>query len=148
MNIVPPSGFASNVSTTKEAPFTANAAPSLPDKFRMQHGALPLNSQLNGKHPLESRLQSWEETQQKRQLEQYRQIFGVAEPMKRMMELKIVEQTDFNPLSDYNTSIHRDILTNKDSTVDWEDVYPGTGLSSGMMVGDDIHTKIEKKLGI
>ena len=153
MNIVPPSNFKSNISTADEGTIISNAVPSLPDTFRQQQGgSVPLNTQLNDRHPLENRVKNWEETQQKRQLEQYRQLFGVAEPMKRVMELKIVEQTDFNPLSNITSSatssLHRDILLNKDCSVDWEDIFQGTGLQSGNMVGEDVHTRIEKQLGI
>lgn len=59
-------------------------------------------------------------------LEQYRRIFGAAEPIKRTMELKIVEQTDFMPNALGNASnVHRDILLNKDTSIDWEDIYTG-----------------------
>lgn len=64
------------------------------------------------------------------------------------MELRIVESSDFNPLSSAGGSIHRDILLNKEASVDWEDIYPGTGLASGVNLGADIHAKIEKQLGI
>ena len=154
MNIVPPRNFPSAVSTDNDHQNLSNAVKSLPDTFRQQQGgALPLSTQLNDRHPLESHLQRWEDTQYRRQLEQYRQVFGIAEPMKRVMELELVKSTDFNPLSDItqNSSIHRDILMNKDNSIDWEDVYPDTHvrtMASGMMVANDIHSKIESKLNL
>lgn len=146
MNIVPDNTFKSSISTDKAGEHKSNAVQSLPDVFREQVGARPMNTQLNDRHPLESRISNWEETQHKRQLEQYRQIFGIAEPMKRVMELKLVENTDFNPLN--HSELHRDILMNKETSIDWEDVYPAADFPSGMMVGDDLHTKIERKMGI
>ncbi|CAR28919.1 hypothetical protein ZYGR_0U02780 [Zygosaccharomyces rouxii] len=146
MNVVPPSNFQSQVSTDKG--LSSNAIKSLPDTLRQQNGgSVPQSSQLSNRHPLEARLQNWEETQRKRQLEQYRQIFGIAEPMKRVMDLKLVEQTDFNPLNQSN--LHRDILLNKDSSIDWEDVYGEPLVSqSGNLLGDDVHAKIESHTGI
>jgi proteasome maturation protein len=144
MNIVPQDTFKSQVSTDQDKSVLSSAVPSLPDTLRQQEGgAVPLSTQLNDRHPLESTLKNWETTQRQRQMEQYRQIFGIAEPMKR----EIVNRTDFNPLST-NGSIHRDILLNKECSIDWEDVYPGTGLQASTMVGDDVHSKIEKQLGI
>ena len=146
MSIVP-KGHQDRVSTSQGV--TSNAA-SLPDTLRMQEGgAVPLSSQLNDRHHLMHRVQNWEETQHRRQLEQYRNIFGLAEPMRRMMEIGIVDATDFNPVSQGQSSIHRDILMNKETSVDWEDIYPeNNGLLSGNMVGDDVHTQIERKVGI
>ncbi|CAH00142.1 Ump1p [Kluyveromyces lactis] len=146
MNIVPSPDFKSAVATDKGCEHQSNAVASLPDVFREQVGARPLNTQLNDRHPLESRVRNWDETQHKRQLEQYRQIFGVAEPMKRVMELKLVQNTDFNPLNQSN--LHKDVLMNKEASIDWEDVYPTSDFASGMMVADDVHTKIEKRMGI
>lgn len=147
MNIAPSSSYKTSISTADRKETSSNALAALPDTFRRQEGgAVPLSSQLSDRHPLEARLQNWEQTQRNRQLEQYRQIFGVAEPMKRVMELEIVERTDFNPLN--QTSLHRDILLNKEASIDWEDVYPGTGPRSGHVLGDDVHASIERCTGI
>lgn len=147
MNIVPRSDYRTSVSTADDKQTASNALKALPDTFRKQDGgAVPLSSQLNDRHPLEARLQHWEATQRDRQLEQYRQIFGIAEPMKRVMELEIVDRTDFNPLN--QSALHRDILLNKDASIDWEDVYPGSGLRSGNVLGDDVHASIERRTGI
>lgn len=147
MNVVPTPDYKSSVSTDQKQETTSNALPTLPDTLRQQEGgAVPISSQLNDRHPLQSRLQNWEETQRNRQLEQYRQIFGIAEPMKRVMELEIVDRTDFNPLN--QSSLHRDILLNKEASIDWEDVYPGSGLQSGNVLSDDVHAQIERQVRI
>lgn len=147
MNVVPQASFKSSVSTDQEKESVSSSLRTLPDTLRQQEGgAVPLSSQLNDRHPLEAHLQNWDATQRNRQLEQYRQLFGVAEPMKRVMELEIVERTDFNPLN--QSSLHRDILLNKDASIDWEDVYPGVGLQSGLNLGSDVHAQIERQAGI
>lgn len=59
-------------------------------------------------------------------MEQYRRVFGSAEPIKREMDLQIVQSTDFVPsVLGGSSNVHRDILLNKDASVDWEDVYTG-----------------------
>ena len=147
MNVIPNSNFKSTVSSDQDTQHRSNAIPALPDTLRQQAGgAVPLSSQMGNNHPLQARVEGWEETQRARQLEQYRQLFGIAEPMKRVMELEIVERTDFNPLSTNQDSLHKDILLGKDTSMDWEDVYPANNIASGMMVANDIHTKIEHKL--
>lgn len=151
MSIVPKNSYKTSVSSVGDEQLASNAAPALSDRLRPQNGgSTPLSSQVNGKHPLEQRLKNWDQTQHERNLQQYRQVFGVAEPLKREMELQIVENTDFNPLASCanTSSLHRDILLNKEASVDWEDIYPGTGFSGGVNLGADVHGAIEKQLGI
>ncbi|KAK7676426.1 hypothetical protein QCA50_020606 [Cerrena zonata] len=104
-------------------------------------------SKINNRHPLESRINNWESTQQQTQLETYRRIFGAGEPIKRTMDLEIVDATDFKPsVLGGSANIHKDILLNKDASVDWDDIYKG-GIESGNNV-KDFHTEMEKKMGI
>lgn len=104
-------------------------------------------SKLNNRHPLESRIQNWEKTQQDTRMETYRRVFGAGEPIRRTMELNIVEATDFKPLVlGGSDTLHRDILLNRETTVDWEDIYKG-GFEAGANV-PDFHTEMEKKLGM
>lgn len=117
------------------------------DILKTQEGPLNLASKLNNRHPLEQRIANWEETQYQTRLETYRRVFGAGEPIKRTMELEIVDATDFKPqLLGGSDSMHRDILLNNDASVDWEDVYRG-GLESGNHV-QDFHSEMEKKMGI
>lgn len=96
---------------------------------------------------MEGRITNWDQTQQDTKLEMYRRVFGAGEPIKRTMELEIIEATDFKPsVLGGVDGMHRDMLLNRDSTVDWEDVYPG-GFESGNNV-KDFHTEMEKKMGI
>lgn len=125
LRIVPESSQPSAVDSTKFGE-GAPSAPGIQDILRSDEGPLSIGSKINNRHPLENRIQNWETTQHELKLEQYRRIFGAAEPIKRTMELKIVEQTDFVPNSLGNASnVHRDILLNKDTSIDWEDIYTG-----------------------
>lgn len=63
------------------------------------------------------------------------------------MELQIVDATDFKPaILGGSDTLHRDILTNRESTVDWEDIYKG-GYESGRNISD-FHSEMERKVGI
>lgn len=122
-------------------------APGLQDILRTGEGPLNIASKVNNKHPLESRVANWEETQYETKLEMYRRIFGAGEPIKRTMDLQIIEATDFRPLAVGGPSnLHKDILLNKDTSVDWEDIYKDGFETSNHM--KDFHAEMEKKLGM
>lgn len=44
---------------------------------------------LSARHPLEHRLKGWSEQQERVKMEGLRRVFGIAEPVRRGMELKI-----------------------------------------------------------
>lgn len=60
-------------------------------------------------------------------------MYGIAEPVRRGMELKIVREGEFRPAvlggrkGGANSSIHEDILVlgGRDCEVGWEDVFVG-----------------------
>ncbi|KAG2731541.1 hypothetical protein G9P44_005128 [Scheffersomyces stipitis] len=146
LRIVPENNKASSISSTAYGE-TAEHAPGLQDILRTQEGPLNLASKLNNRHPLEGRIANWEQTQQDTRLETYRRVFGAGEPIKRTMELELVEASDFKPsVLGGSDSLHRDVLLNKDASVDWEDVYKG-GFESGNNV-KDFHSEMEKKMGL
>ncbi|ODV97598.1 hypothetical protein PACTADRAFT_47487 [Pachysolen tannophilus NRRL Y-2460] len=144
LRLVPENDFHSKVDSVKFGE-AAPSAPALQDILRAKQGPLSIASQVNGRHPLESRIKNWEETEQNMKMEQYRRIFGAGEPIKRKMDLSIVESTDFKPsVLGGSSNIHKNILLNKDSTIDWEDIYDGFETKNHM----DYHSELEKKMGI
>lgn len=115
--------------------------------MKAQEGPINLASKLNNRHPLELRISNWEQTQHDTKMEMYRRVFGAGAPIKRLMELDLIGATDFKPLIlGGSDMMHRDILMNKDTTVDWEDVYKG-GFENGNNV-KDFHSEMEKSVGI
>lgn len=106
-----------------------------------------LASKINNRHPLEARLSNWDQTQFDARMETYRRVYGAGEPIKRQMELNIIEATDFKPsVLGGPDSLHKDILMGTDASIDWEDIYKG-GFENGANV-KDFHTEMEKKVGI
>lgn len=80
-------------------------------------------------------------------METYRRVFGAGEPIRRTMDMNILNAAEFKPqvLGGADT-MHRDIMLNREDTVDWEDVYKG-GFESGANV-PDFHTEMERRVGV
>lgn len=81
-------------------------------------------------------------------METLRRTFGMAEPIRREMELKIAREGEWRPLALGNGAarpgVHEDILKGRDTTVDWDDVF--TNETTLPVVG--IHDEMERKLRI
>ncbi len=95
-------------------------------------------------HPLEARLRAWEATQQNLHMQMLRRTFGMAEPIRREMELKITRDGEWRPLAlgPGLPSVHEEILRGRDATISWEDVFTAEATSG--LVG--IHEEMERKL--
>lgn len=79
-------------------------------------------------------------------METLRRTYGMAEPIRRGMELKIVQNGEWRPMALGNglPSVHEDILRGRDTTITWEDVYKGD--ETRAVAG--FHDEMEKKLKI
>lgn len=80
-------------------------------------------------------------------METLRRTFGIAEPVRRGMELKMVREGEWRPLAlsgGQLPSVHEDILRGRDDTLTWEDVF--TGDETRAVAG--LHDEMEKKLKI
>ncbi|KAL5601383.1 hypothetical protein BROUX41_002630 [Berkeleyomyces rouxiae] len=98
-------------------------------------------------HPLEARLKQWEATQEALRMQTLRRVYGIAEPVRQAMELKIVRDSEWRPAALAGgaaglRSVHEDILRGKDAEVSWEDVY--TGDETVGVAG--FHAEMEHKL--
>ncbi|KAI0482099.1 proteasome maturation factor UMP1-domain-containing protein [Xylariaceae sp. FL0804] len=176
MRIVPASPHPRSFTHLRSA--GAPSAPGVHDTLR--HGVGPSSSSLTSStsltssstnsttgpppesaHPLEARLRAWEATQEALRHEQLRRAFGMAEPIRRGMELRTARQGSWRPacLGAANGiggvgsgsgggggggSLHEDVLRGRDADVAWEDVF--TGEERRAAVG--IHDEMERKLRI
>ncbi|SPO03218.1 related to 20S proteasome maturation factor [Cephalotrichum gorgonifer] len=152
MRLIPadtPSSSFSHTTPSASAP----SAPGLHDTLRAGVGPKPVAAAtvgdnkpaaLDSSHPLEARLKNWDATQEALRMETLRRMYGMAEPIRQAMELKIVQDTTWRPaaLGAALPSVHEEILRARDSTVTWEDVYPGDLGRS--VVG--VHDEMERKL--
>ena len=73
-----------------------------------------------------------------------RRTFGMAEPIRRGMELKLTREGEWRPsvLGGVVPGVHEDILSGRDTTIGWEDVFTGTEMRS--MPG--FHEELEAKV--
>ncbi|KAI6796924.1 hypothetical protein KC367_g5678 [Hortaea werneckii] len=126
----------SNLSLTGPAPkasSASNPSESAPQSF----------------HPLESRLAKWRTQQESLKMELLRRQFGIAEPVKRQMELGIVRAGEWQPAClggvTNGASVHADILSGRDCEIGWEDVFTG-----GEELRDqaDFHAEMERRMGM
>ncbi|KAL5090633.1 hypothetical protein THAR02_02008 [Trichoderma harzianum] len=148
MRIVPASGAPSTFNHTNHSS-SAPSAPGIHDTLRHGVGISPFDAAANkpaSSHPLEARLKSWEATQEAVRMETLKRTFGIAEPIRRGMELKIVRDGEWRPmaLGAGLPSVHEDILKGREDTITWEDVF--TGNETRALPG--FHDEMEKKLKI
>ncbi|KAI9839693.1 MAG: hypothetical protein M1838_004315 [Thelocarpon superellum] len=123
----------------------APSAPGLPDTLREAAGATsPDHAHLTrSSHPLEPRLQKWAATQEALKMESLRRTFGMAEPIRRGMELRICETGEWRPSALGGTSgVHGDILRGREADMAWEDVWRG----DETRVAPDFHSEMEARL--
>ena len=129
LRIVPQKGHAQQTALAPSAP----SAPGVHDTLRSNqslntpHNASPAFSAVASSHPLEARLNSWRSTQDTLKMNMLRREFGIAEPIRRGMEVKICQEGEWRPavLGYKGEGVHEEILSGRDASVDWEDVFNG-----------------------
>ncbi|KAI9736463.1 MAG: 20S proteasome maturation factor [Claussenomyces sp. TS43310] len=134
---------------------SAPSAPGLHDTLR--HGIGPTttasssssstSAPLDSAHPLEARLAQWSATQDALKLEGLRRTFGMAEPIRRGMELRTVREGEWRPLAlgaaaAARPGLHEDILTGRDATCAWEDIFVGDELRASLGVQEEMERKV------
>ncbi|RMY67823.1 hypothetical protein D0862_15044 [Hortaea werneckii] len=155
------------VPTTTNPTQTAAAAPGAPSAPGV-HDTLRSNLSLTGPapkassastnpaetapqsfHPLESRLAKWRTQQESLKMELLRRQFGIAEPVKRQMELGIVRAGEWQPAClggvTNGANVHADILAGRDCEIGWEDVFTG---GEEMRDQADFHAEMERRMGM
>ncbi|KAF2131710.1 UMP1-domain-containing protein [Dothidotthia symphoricarpi CBS 119687] len=148
LRFVPPKAHPTHVGLETSAP----SAPGVHDtlRSRLAHTTPASTSssstkpvELQSAHPLEARLVQWRDTQDRLKMEMLRRQFGIAEPVRRGMELKIAAAGEWRPAALGGSSgVHKDILQGRDCEIGWEDVFVGNELREI----PDFHTEIEGKM--
>lgn len=86
-------------------------------------------------------------------METLRRTYGIAEPVRRGMELKITRDNDSTrPMclaavsgAGGQTSVSEEILSGRDESITWEDVYTGDEIRAvGVSMQDEIERKVIK----
>ncbi|PGH35689.1 proteasome maturation protein [[Emmonsia] crescens] len=154
LRIAPPASNATQTSNTASVPHLNKGAPSAPgvhDILRASLSPAPTTQQQRttaSTHPLEARLLQWRQTHDAMKMESLRRVYGIAEPIRRGMELKIVQEGQWKPaaLGGRNEStIHEDILTlgGRETEVTWEDVFDGDDLREPATFHDEMEHRLK-----
>ncbi|KAI1499369.1 proteasome maturation factor [Biscogniauxia marginata] len=152
LRIVPPSNHTSTYTPIPSSSVSAPSAPGVYDTLRAGLGPA-LQTTTGGddapvsRHPLEARLRAWESTQEALRMESLRRAFGMAEPIRRGMELRIAREGSWRPLAlggRARGDVHEDVLRGREACIDWEDVF--TGEEQRAAAG--VHEEMERKLKI
>ncbi|KAF2968137.1 hypothetical protein GQX73_g5461 [Xylaria multiplex] len=159
MRIVPPAQH-SNTFTHLPSSTSAPSAPGVYDVLRQGLNPSASTSSSSSstppapvsRHPLESRLKAWEATQENLRMESLRKTFGMAEPIRRGMELKITREGSWRPAclggsagntGIGNSSVHEDVLMGREASCDWEDVFTGEEQRSALGVQEEMERKLK-----
>lgn len=149
MRLVPAVGHSSNFSHLQNKSLGAPSVPGVHDSLRAGVGPTVATSAATASvpdsaHPLEQRLKKWEATQDALKMEGLRRTFGISEPIRRGMELKITREGEWRPatLGVSGPGVHEDILNGRDTTCSWEDIFKGDELRT--LPG--FHEEVEKKV--
>jgi len=119
---------------------TANSF-GLHDSIR-HGGPRSLGSEIGPKHPLQARLENWDETQANLKLTMERNIYGIHAPVRKLMERKLVSQK-FNFPGRPQSNLHLDILMGNDELISISDVFIGDKDEREPL---DIRAEMEKQL--
>lgn len=78
-------------------------------------------------------------------METLRRTYGIAEPVRRGMELKIVRDGEWRPLALGGglPSVHEDILKGREDMISWEDVFTGDEMRGVPGVHDEMERKLK-----
>ncbi|KAI4094060.1 MAG: hypothetical protein LQ344_002506 [Seirophora lacunosa] len=122
-----------NLTSSSPSNASTNGAPSAPGIHDTLRSSLPSStppdSQPASTHPLEARLAAWQATQDELKMTTLRRNFGIGEPIRRGMELKIAREGEWRPMAlGGSVGVSGDILAGRDTEVQWEDVYRGMSI--------------------
>ncbi|KAK3391136.1 proteasome maturation factor UMP1 [Podospora didyma] len=151
LRIIPADSHTSTFSHISERTAGAPSAPGLHDTLRAGVGPsahAAAENQPASAHPLEARLKAWEATREALRMETLRRAYGMAEPIRRGMELKITRDGAWRPMAlggggATQPSLHDEILTGRDEMITWEDVYSGEDTRAAVSVHDEMERKLK-----
>ncbi|KAI4235115.1 MAG: hypothetical protein LQ349_003353 [Xanthoria aureola] len=132
-----------NLSTTTPPTSSSKGAPSAPGIHDTLRSNLPTapgpKNEPTSTHPLEARLAAWQSTQDESKMAALRRNFGIGEPVRRGMEIKIAREGEWRPMAlGGSAGVSGDILVGRDAEITWEDVYTGSAFGTGDLEREDL----------
>ncbi|WVW84858.1 hypothetical protein I302_106893 [Kwoniella bestiolae CBS 10118] len=106
-------------------------------------------------HPLQTRLEKWQQNQNQLEQNMQKNTFGLAVPLRKAMEMKIVSENLHNPLIESSTvigvplggssNLAFEVLTGQDETLDAGDFMGGSNSLNEVL---DVNGALERSRGI
>lgn len=123
-------------------PQTTSLKTSAPSVASLSTAPQPFAQVANDAHPLESRVANWKANEEQFKMNLLQRTQGAAEPIRRSMEMAIIEKSTFVPsVVGGPSNVHLDILKNNDATVDWEDVHTDQHVFN-------FHEELQRQMGV
>ncbi|KAK5117273.1 hypothetical protein LTR62_005890 [Meristemomyces frigidus] len=152
LRIVPAAPHPSQTTSARGAPSAPGVHDTLRSNLSLTNTPAPKNTASSSSttqsfHPLESRLSAWRAQQDDLKYSLLRRTYGIAEPVKRQMELSIVQAGEWVPgclAGGRGGGLHADILAGRDCELDWEDVFDGSVMRNEV----DFHAEMEGVMGM
>ncbi|WFD30828.1 hypothetical protein MSPP1_001852 [Malassezia sp. CBS 17886] len=129
--------------TSVSARDTAHAETGVHDTFRHGLRSLRAETSLDAQHPVQNRLERWDESQRSWKLQVQRDMFGVGMPLRTVMERRFVSVNPHMPAR-HIANVHLDILDGKDECLDPVDFLP-SGVRGEHL---DVHAAMERKMAL
>ncbi|KAJ3388871.1 recombinase rad51 [Entophlyctis sp. JEL0112] len=147
-NIIAHASTTRFVPSANATPATAAAGSDSHSQYKvhdsLRNGIMSVRSTVIAGHPLEAHLANWEETQDRFKLNTARCAYGLHQPLRMQMERHFVSKPNRIPVLK-QSNLADDILSGKDSTIDFEDFL---GESDPSMYLMDVHGTAERTLGM
>ncbi|PKI84637.1 hypothetical protein MVES1_001720 [Malassezia vespertilionis] len=140
MQIVPPSV---RTHTSVSGQDTAHAEHGVHDTMRYGLRSMHAETAASTQHPIQNRLEQWEDNQRAWKMTVQRNTYGIGMPLRTAMERKLVASNYHMPARRV-ANLHLDVLDGKDETISPADVLP-TGIEYGPV---DIHAAMERKYNV
>ncbi|KAL1413167.1 hypothetical protein Q8F55_000916 [Vanrija albida] len=133
--IVPPTVNASNEQYAVSTKATNHSQTGTHDAFRFGPSSAAQTVAAGNASPLQARLEKWSETQQQLRSTVQRNTFGLSVPLRKAMEVKVVQEELHHPVLLSATpsgmplggshNLHLEILQGNDETLDAPDFMSG-----------------------
>ncbi|KAL4243909.1 Proteasome maturation factor Ump1 [Abortiporus biennis] len=129
-------------SSTPKAASVQDTSNSLGLHDTLRYGPRSLATEAQSSCTIKDRLENWEITQDNLKLTQLRNVYGLAAPVRLLMERKMVGYNPHMPALK-TSNVHLDVLMGRDETIECADfMMPANELQQPL----DIHQEMEKKL--
>ncbi|WWC88649.1 uncharacterized protein L201_003562 [Kwoniella dendrophila CBS 6074] len=155
LRLVPATAQTSSESHVVSSQSTSHPISGTHDSFRHGLKSAAQSVSSGNVHPLQTRLENWQKTQNQLQQNMQKNTFGLAVPLRKAMEMKIVSENFHNPLIESSTitgvplggssNLALEVLRGEDESLDAGDFMGGSNSLNEIV---DVSSVMERSRGI